>query len=97
MWASRSTRVRRNRLYKGDGKGAFCRCGREGGRERLGGRRGSRRLWTSTTTGRPDLFVAFREKESRLYRNDGDHFTEVAKSMGITGARNTVGAVLAGL
>ena len=37
--------------------------------------------------------MAFRDKQNRLYRNDGDHFTEVGQQMGLTGAHSTVAAV----
>ncbi|MHB1195038.1 MAG: CRTAC1 family protein [Longimicrobiales bacterium] len=40
-----------------------------------------------------DLFVAFREKPNRLYRNDGGTFTDVAEAAGVADPRRTVGAV----
>jgi hypothetical protein len=81
-----------NRLYKSDGHGHFVDVAASMGVNDWGSTRQSTFI-DFNNDGRPDLFVAFREKESRLYRNDGDHFTEVAKQMGITGAHNTVGAV----
>jgi len=81
-----------NRLYRGDGHGHFTDVAAKMGVNDWGETRQSTFV-DFNNDGRPDLFVAFREKESRLYRNDGDHFTEVAKQMGINGARNTVGAV----
>jgi penicillin amidase len=81
-----------NRLYKGDGHGHFVDVAQKMGVNDWGETRQTTFV-DFNNDGRPDLFVAFREKESRLYRNDGDHFTEVAKQMGITGSRSTVGAV----
>ncbi len=40
-----------------------------------------------------DLFVAFRDKPNRLFRNDGGRFTDVTVESGIGDARKTVGAV----
>jgi len=40
-----------------------------------------------------DLFVAFRDKPNRLYRNEGGTFTDVAEAAGVADARRTVGAV----
>lgn len=40
-----------------------------------------------------DLFVAFRDKPNRLYRNDAGTFTDVAPAAGVADARRTVGAV----
>ena len=81
-----------NRLYKGDGHGHFIDVAAKMGINDWGSTR-QVNFVDFNNDGRPDLFVAFREKESLLYRNDGDRFTEVAKQMGIIGAHNTVGAV----
>lgn len=81
-----------NRLYKGDGHGHFVDVAQKMGINDWGETR-QVAFVDFNNDGRSDLFVAFREKENKLYRNDGDHFTEVAKQMGITGARSTVGAV----
>ena len=40
-----------------------------------------------------DLFVAFRDKPNRLFRNDGGRFTDVTVESGIGDPRKTVGAV----
>jgi hypothetical protein len=40
-----------------------------------------------------DLFVAFRDKPNRLFRNDGGRFTDVTEQSGIGDPRKTVGAV----
>ena len=40
-----------------------------------------------------DLFVAFRDKPNRLFRNDGARFTDVTAESGIGDPRKTVGAV----
>ena len=81
-----------NRLYHNDGHGHFTDVAQKMGVNDWGETR-QVSFVDFNNDGRTDLFVAFREKENRLYRNDGDHFTEVAKKMGITGARSTVGAV----
>ncbi len=81
-----------NRLYHNDGHGHFTDVAAKVGVEDSGETRQTTFV-DFNNDGKMDLFLAFREKESKLYRNDGDHFTEVAKQMGITGARSTVGAV----
>ncbi len=40
-----------------------------------------------------DLFIAFRDKPNRLFRNDGGRFTDVTSESGIGGPRKSVGAV----
>ncbi|HKB12385.1 MAG TPA: CRTAC1 family protein [Vicinamibacterales bacterium] len=40
-----------------------------------------------------DLFVAFRDKPNRLFRNDGGRFTDVTAESGVGDPRKTVGAV----
>jgi hypothetical protein len=40
-----------------------------------------------------DLFIAFRDKPNRLFRNDGGRFTDVTEQSGIGDPRKTVGAV----
>jgi hypothetical protein len=40
-----------------------------------------------------DLFVAFRDKPNRLFRNDGGRFTDVTAAAGLGDTRKTVGAV----
>jgi hypothetical protein len=40
-----------------------------------------------------DLFVAFRDKPNRLFRNDGGRFTDVTAESGIGDPRKSVGAV----
>jgi hypothetical protein len=40
-----------------------------------------------------DLFVAFRDRPNKLYRNDGGRFTDVARDVGLADTRRTVGAV----
>ena len=40
-----------------------------------------------------DLFVAFRDKPNRLFRNDGARFTDVTAETGVGDPRKTVGAV----
>ena len=42
--------------------------------------------------GAPDLFVAFRDRPNKLYRNDGGKFVEIAKQVGVDDPRKTVGA-----
>ena len=40
-----------------------------------------------------DLFVAFRDRPNALFRNDGGHFTDIAKEIGLADPRKSVGAV----
>jgi len=40
-----------------------------------------------------DLFIAFRDKPNRLFRNDGGRFTDVTETSGVGDRRKTVGAV----
>jgi hypothetical protein len=40
-----------------------------------------------------DLFVAFRDKPNRLFRNDSARFLDVAPTVGVADARKSVGAV----
>jgi len=40
-----------------------------------------------------DLFIAFRDKPNRLFRHDGERFTDVTADSGIGDPRKTVGAV----
>jgi hypothetical protein len=40
-----------------------------------------------------DLFIAFRDKPNRLFRNDGGRFTDVTDAAGVGDMRKTVGAV----
>jgi penicillin G amidase len=43
--------------------------------------------------GRPDLFVAERDAPNNLFHNEGEHYRNVAKEMGVDDPRKTVGAV----
>ena len=81
-----------NRLYHNDGHGHFVDVAAKMGVDDWGETRQVSFI-DFNNDGRLDLFVAFRDKQNRLYRNDGDHFTEVAQQMGLTGAHSTVGAV----
>src|SRR5262249_59939891 len=47
----------------------------------------------SDNDGDLDLFVAFRDKPNRLFRNDGGRFTDVTAESGVGDPRKTVGAV----
>ena len=42
--------------------------------------------------GDSDLFVAMRDRSSKLYRNDGDKFTDVSRESGLADPRRSVGA-----
>lgn len=85
-----------NRLYRNDPV--------EGGGRRFTDVAAEAGVWETGTTRQPvwvdydgdgdmDLFVAFRDKPNRLYRNDGGTFTDVAAAAGVADARRTVGAV----
>lgn len=43
--------------------------------------------------GDSDLFVAMRDRASKLFRNDGDRFTDVSSATGLNDPRRSVGAV----
>jgi hypothetical protein len=88
-----STEDKPNRLYRNQGDGiAFVDVAEEVG------------VLASGTTRQPafvdydqdgdvDLFVAFRDKPNRLWRNDGSTFTDVTDEAGIGDPRRTVGVV----
>lgn len=81
-----------NRLYQGDGHCHFKDVAAKWGVDDVGETR-QVSFVDFNNDGRTDLFVPFRDKPAKLYRNDGDHFTDVTKQMGISGQWNTVGAV----
>lgn len=73
-----------NRLYRND-NGTFVDAGAAAGLADLTDTRAA--AWGDfDQDGDPDLFVGFTRKSdtmSRVYRNDGGHFTDVAKEIGI--------------
>ncbi len=82
-----------NRLYRNEERGLrFTDVAAEAGVQESGNTR-QPAFVDYDGDGDLDLFVAFREKPNRLYRNDGGVFTDVAASAGVADPRRTVGAV----
>jgi hypothetical protein len=82
-----------NKLYRNDGNGRhFTDVGASAGVNVSGVTR--QVSWIDyDNDGDLDLFVAFRDKPNRLFRNDGGRFTDVTDASGIGDKRKTVGAV----
>ena len=81
-----------NRLYRNDDRGArFTDVAAEVGVQETGSTR-QPVFVDFDGDGDLDLFVAFRDKPNRLYRNDGGSFTDVAGDAGVADPRRTVGA-----
>jgi hypothetical protein len=82
-----------NRLYHNDGHGHFTEVGHQMGVD-VSGFESRQVAWIDyDNDGRVDLFVAFRDGPNMLFHNEGDHFRNVAKEMGVDDPRRTVGAV----
>ena len=83
-----------NRLYRNDGDGthftevaADMGVGIEGATTR-------QPVWVDyDQDGDVDLFVAVRDQVNRLFRNDGDRFTDVSEETGLDDPRRAVGVV----
>ena len=82
-----------NKLYRNDGNGRhFTDEAHQLGVDLVGVTR--QVSWIDyDNDGDLDLFVAFRDKPNRLFRNDGGKFTDVTPESGIGDPRKTVGAV----
>src|SRR5262245_47838374 len=82
-----------NRLYRNDGDGRhFTDVAPTLGVNLIGVTR--QVSWIDyDNDGDLDLFVAFRDKPNRLFRNDGGRFTDVTSESGAGDPRKTVGAV----
>jgi FG-GAP-like repeat len=82
----------RNRLYHNERNGRFTDVAVSLGLDLIGVSRQA--SWIDyDNDGDLDLFVAFRDKPNRLFRNDGSHFSDVTDASGIGDPRKTVGAV----
>ena len=82
-----------NRLYRNDGGGRhFTDVGHALGVD-LSGVTRQVSFIDYDNDGDLDLFMAFRDKPNRLFRNDGGRFTDVTAESGIGDPRKTVGAV----
>jgi hypothetical protein len=81
-----------NKLYHNDGHGHFADVASPLGVDATGV---SRQVsWIDyDADGDLDLFIAFRDKPNRLYRNDRARFTDVTVESGIGDPRKSVGAV----
>jgi len=82
-----------NRLYRNDGNGRhFTDVARQAGVDVAGVTRQA--SWIDyDNDGDLDLFVAFRDRPNRLFRNDGGRFVDVTAASGLGDPRKTVGAV----
>lgn len=81
----------RNRLFKG-GKSGFVEVGEAMGVDTAGTSRQA--SWIDyDNDGDSDLFVAMRDRASKLYRNDGARFTDVSQSANMADPRRSVGSV----
>jgi hypothetical protein len=81
-----------NKLYHNDGHGHFTDVAPALGLNLIGVTR--QVSWIDyDNDGDLDLFVAFRDRPNRLFRNDGGRFTDVTTESGIGDPRKTVGAV----
>jgi len=84
--------VARNRLYHNERNGRFSEVAASAGLDLIGISRQA--SWIDyDNDGDLDLFVAFRDKPNRLFRNDAGRFTDVTEASGIGDSRKTVGAV----
>jgi hypothetical protein len=81
-----------NKLYHNDGHGHFTDVAPELGLNLIGITR--QVSWIDyDNDGDLDLFIAFRDRPNRLFRNDGGRFTDVTVESGIGDPRKSVGAV----
>ncbi len=82
-----------NKLYRNDGDGRhFTDVAPQFGLNLTGVTR--QVSWIDyDNDGDVDLFIAFREKANRLFRNDGRRFVDITAESGIGDPRKTVGAV----
>ena len=83
-----------NKLYHNDGSGKhFSEVGHAMGVD-VSGFETRQVVWVDyDNDGKVDLFVAFRDGPKMLFHNEGDHFSNVAKELGVDDPRKTVGAV----
>jgi hypothetical protein len=81
-----------NKLYHNDGHGHFVDVAPSLGLNLVGVTR--QVSWIDyDNDGDLDLFIAFRDKANRLFRNDSGRFTDVTVESGMGDTRKTVGAV----
>lgn len=85
------TSVHPNRLYHNDGHGHFTDVARSAGIDDSGETRQVSFI-DFDNDGDVDLYVAFRDKPNKLYRNDSGKFVEIARQLGIADPRKTVGS-----
>lgn len=80
-----------NKLYHNDCHGHFTDVAESAGIHDIGESR-QVSFVDFDNDGDVDLFVAFRDKPNKLYRNDGGKFVEIARQAGVADPRKTVGA-----
>jgi hypothetical protein len=83
-----------NKLYRNEGNGKhFTDVAKQWGVD-LSGMESRQIVFVDyDNDGRVDLFVAERDAPNNLFHNEGDHYKNVAKEMGVDDPRKTVGAV----
>jgi hypothetical protein len=83
-----------NRLYRNDGDGThFTEVAADLGVD-IQGATTRQPVWVDyDQDGDVDLFVALRDQVNRLFRNDGDRFTDVSEETGLDDPRRAVGVV----
>jgi FG-GAP-like repeat/ASPIC and UnbV len=83
-----------NKLYRNDGNGKhFTDVAKAWGVDLSGMESRQIAFVDYDNDGRVDLFVAERDAPNNLFHNEGDHYRNVAKEMGVDDPRKTVGAV----
>jgi penicillin G amidase len=83
-----------NKLYRNDGDGRHFTEMAPVMRVDVSGFETRQVSWLDfDNDGRTDLFVAFRDGPNMLFHNEGNHFRDVAREMGVGDVRRTVGAV----
>jgi penicillin G amidase len=83
-----------NKLYRNDGDGRhFTEVG-HAFRVDVSGFETRQVSWVDfDNDGRMDLFIAFRDGPNSLFHNEGNHYRDVARELGVDDPRRTVGAV----
>jgi hypothetical protein len=82
----------RNRLYRNDGGRGFVEIAQTLGVDVPGANTRQVSWIDYDRDGDLDLFVAQRAGANRLFRNDGQRFTDVSRTVGLADGRRTVGA-----
>ena len=81
-----------NRLYRNDGRGAFTEVAQSFGVALVAADSRQSSWIDYDRDGDLDLFSAQRASRNRLFRNDGDKFTDTSEAAGLDDPRRSVGA-----